>query len=257
MNHGKSCVKRGELIVMALLVSCSLSVHWLVTFKTQTVPAISWLMRSLPKVIGWRAVWVTGIVTWPALVSLLTVLLWLVTLSGRLLHPGHVFDILSCTALCVTVVNAVVIVTGVRSLPTVCESSVFIRVVASDIVYDWLHFGVLTWVCLMSFTQESRNFFTCPFIRVRKKLKVDTTKPKNYVFSIFTCTKDGACECLEIVFECVFTCAFVCRGKHLWKDFCNIWGKDSYRLRFSGSVLATLVRIINLNLNLCDEFHVS
>lgn len=112
-DHGKSCVKKGELIVMMWLMSCSLSARWSVTSKTQTVPAINWLIRSLPKVNGWPAVSVAGVVMWLTLVSMLTAFLRFATLSGRLFWPDHIYYILYCTALCVTVIDAVVFVAGV------------------------------------------------------------------------------------------------------------------------------------------------
>ena len=48
-----------EVSVNDDIMSCSQSVHWLVTFKTQIAPAINWLIRSLQKVIWWpvEALW--------------------------------------------------------------------------------------------------------------------------------------------------------------------------------------------------------
>ena len=59
-----------------MTMHCSLFVHWLVTFKTQIVPAISWLMRSLLKVKWWPAV-----ALWcDKGLPVLTVFLWIVPL---------------------------------------------------------------------------------------------------------------------------------------------------------------------------------
>jgi len=95
------------------MVSCSLSGHWLVTFKTQIAPVISWLIHSLPKVNGWLAeeLWLALFCDqWLCFYSWCCVFL---AAEYESVCRGSIWSVVYCTTLFVTTVDTAVMLNDV------------------------------------------------------------------------------------------------------------------------------------------------